>query len=194
MPFGLTQLLPGAILYMDTEGHSLRKLRHNLHVIKVDGKSRIRLLYDMEKHFDVRDIDYFKKLLGHRDNVIRTRAVCILAEMGGRRVVRPICNTLKNDKDSLVRHEAAFALGQLGASSALFTLSQSLKTDPSIFVRHEAAIAVGVIGSETGRDTLLRALTDESEEVRESARIALTNLDYISSIKRKRKFAKLTGG
>lgn len=183
-----------AILYMDIEGHSLRKLELYHHDIKVDAKSRIRLLYEMEKHFDVRDIDYFKKLLGHRDNVIRTRAVCILAEIGGRRVVGAICDTLKNDTDSLVRHEAAFALGQLGITSALFTLSQSLNSDPSLFVRHEAAIAVGVIGSERGRDTLLRALTDESKEVRESARIALANLDYISSIKRKGKFAKLTGG
>jgi hypothetical protein len=41
---------------------------------------------------------------------------------------------------------------------------------------------------------LHRALTDESKEVRESARIALANLDYIPSIKRKGKFAKLTGG
>jgi HEAT repeat protein len=63
-----------------------------------------------------------------------------------------------------------------------------------LFVRHEAAIAVGVIGSERGRDMLHRALTDESKEVRESARIALANLDYIPSIKRKGKFARLTGG
>lgn len=148
----------------------------------------------MEKHFDVRDIDYFKKLLGHEDSVIRTRAVCILAEIGGRRVVKAICDTLKNDKDALVRHEATFALGQLGVTEALVTLSQSLDSDPSLFVRHEAAIAVGVIGSERGRDMLHRALTDESKEVRESARIALANLDYISSTKRKGRFAKLTGG
>lgn len=76
----------------------------------------------------------------------------------------------------------------------MVTLSQSLDSDPSLFVRHEAAIAVGVIGSERGRDMLHRALTDESKEVRESARIALANLDYISSTKRKGKFAKLTGG
>ncbi|HZA42612.1 MAG TPA: HEAT repeat domain-containing protein [Nitrososphaeraceae archaeon] len=82
--------------------------------IEIDGESRIGLLYKMQKHFDVRDIDYFKKLLGHEDNVIRTRAVCILAEIGGRRAVKAICDTLKNDKDALVRHEAAFALGQLG--------------------------------------------------------------------------------
>jgi HEAT repeat protein len=148
----------------------------------------------MERHFDNSDIEYFKQLLHHRDNVIRTRAVCILAEIGGRRVVEAISDTLMNDKDSLVRHEAAFALGQLGFTDALITLSHSINSDPSLFVRHESAIAVGVIGSEQGRESLQQALSDESQEVRESARIALANLDYISSIERKGKFARLTGG
>ena len=148
----------------------------------------------MEKHFDKKDIEYFKQLLDHEDNVIRTRAVCILAEIGGRRAMKAISDILKNDKDSLVRHEAAFALGQLGFADALFALSHSINSDPSLFVRHEAAIAVGVIGSEQGRKPLLEALDDESDEVRESAKIALANLDYISGIKRKGKFARLTGG
>jgi len=148
----------------------------------------------MEKHFDNRDIEYFKQLLRHEDIVIRTRAVCILAEIGGRRVVDAISDTLTNDKDSLVRHEAAFALGQLGFTDALIALSHSINLDPSLFVRHEAAIAVGVIGSEQGREPLQRALFDKSQEVRDSAKIALVNLDYISTIKRKGKFARLTGG
>ncbi|MGA7370701.1 MAG: HEAT repeat domain-containing protein [Nitrososphaeraceae archaeon] len=148
----------------------------------------------MEKHFDNRDIEYFKRLLRHEDIVIRTRVVCILAEIGGRRVVDAISDTLTNDKDSLVRHEAAFVLGQLGFTDALIALSHSINLDPSLFVRHEAAIAVGVIGSEQGREPLQQALFDKSQEVRESAKIALVNLDYISSIKRKGKFARLTGG
>ena len=162
---------------------------------KFDDKSlRIALLYEMEKHFDSSDIEYFKQLLHHEDNVIRTRAVCILAEIGGKGVVDAISDTLTNDKDSLVRHEAAFALGQMGFPEALTTLSHSINSDPSLFVRHESAIAVGVIGSEKGRDPLQQALCDESHEVRESAKIALANLDYISSIRRKGKFARLTGG
>lgn len=161
---------------------------------KFNEKSRIELLHEMEGHFDSRDIEYFKELLHHEDNVIRTRTVCILAEIGGRRVVETISETLTNDNDALVRHEAAFALGQLGFIEALNTLSHSINSDPSLFVRHEAAIAVGVIGSEQGRDSLRRALSDESQEVRESAKIALSNLDYVSSIEKKGKFARLTGG
>ena len=159
-----------------------------------DDKVRIGLLNDMEKHFDNRDVEYFKQLLEHEDNVIRTRAVCILAEIGGKKVVDAISGTLKNDKDSLVRHEAAFALGQLGFNDALIALSHATNSDPSLFVRHEAAIAMGVIGSERGREPLQHALSDESQEVRESAKIALANLDYISSMKRKGKFSRLTGG
>jgi deoxyhypusine monooxygenase len=37
-------------------------------------------------------------------------------------------------------------------------------------------------------------LDDSSEEVRESALIALVNLEYISTMKRKNKFTKMTGG
>lgn len=159
-----------------------------------DAQLRVGLLHKMEKHFDKNDVEYFKHLLNHEDNVIRTRVVCILAEIGGKKVVDAISDTLENDKDSLVRHEAAFALGQLGFTDALNALSHAINSDPSLFVRHEAAIAMGVIGSERGRHPLEHALSDESEEVRESAKIALVNLDYISSIKRKGKFSRLTGG
>jgi deoxyhypusine monooxygenase len=67
-------------------------------------------------------------------------------------------------------------------------------SDPSFFVRHEAAVALGVIGCEKARKILDKALNDESEEVRESAIIALSNLDYISTIKRNNKFTRMTGG
>jgi HEAT repeat protein len=73
-------------------------------------------------------------------------------------------------------------------------LSNAVKSDPSYFVRHEAAVALGVIGSEDARETLNGALKDESEEVRESAIIALANLDYVSTIKRNNKFTRMTGG
>ena len=100
---------------------------------KFDDRSlRIALLYEMEKHFDSSDIEYFKQLLHHEDNVIRTRAVCILAEIGGKGVVDAISDTLTNDKDSLVRHEAAFALGQMGSLEALTTLSHSINSDPQL--------------------------------------------------------------
>ncbi len=123
---------------------------------------RMNILLEMEKQYDHRNAKFFLDLLTHTDNVIRTRAICILADLADEDSVYHISNVLKNDKDPLVRHEAA--------------------------------IALGVIGSESARGALDKALDDESEEVRESANIALANIDYISKVKRTNKFIKMTGG
>jgi HEAT repeat protein len=156
--------------------------------------SRIQLLIEMEKHFDIQDDTFFEKLLKHEDYIVRTRAVCIIAEISGEKAVELIGDVLLNDVDHLVRHEAAFSIGQLGYISGISALSTALLSDPSFFVRHEAAIALGVIGSEQSRDTLNKALNDEYQEVRESALVALANIDYVSYVKRNNKFTKMTGG
>jgi deoxyhypusine monooxygenase len=160
----------------------------------VKSDVRMRLLAEMETEYDNQNEQYFKDLLKHEDSVIRTRIICILADISGVDAVDSISRVLENDKNALVRHEAAFSLGQLGYTAATATLSNAVKSDPSYFVRHEAAIALGVIGSEDARETLNEALKDESEEVRESAIIALANLDYVSTIKRNNKFTRMTGG
>ena len=148
----------------------------------------------MEKHFDIQDDAFFEKLLKHEDYIVRTRAVCIIAEISGEKAVELIGDVLLNDVDHLVRHEAAFSIGQLGYISGISALSKALLSDPSFFVRHEAAIALGVIGSEQSRSTLNKALNDEYQEVRESALVALANIDYVSYVKRNNKFTKMTGG
>ena len=160
----------------------------------VKSDVRMRLLAEMETQYDNQNEQYFKDLLIHEDSVIRTRVICILADISGVDAVDSISRVLENDKNALVRHEAAFSLGQLGYPAATAALSNAVKSDPSYFVRHEAAIALGVIGSEDARETLNEALKDESEEVRESAIIALANIDYVSTIKRNNKFARMTGG
>jgi HEAT repeat protein len=161
-------------------------------IIELD--SRIQLLIEMEKHFDIQDDTFFEKLLKHEDYIVRTRAVCIIAEISGEKAVELIGDVLLNDVDHLVRHEAAFSIGQLGYISGINALSKALLSDPSFFVRHEAAIALGVIGSEQSRSTLNQALNDEYQEVRESALVALANIDYVSYVKRNNKFTKMTGG
>jgi HEAT repeat protein len=160
----------------------------------VKSDVRMRLLAEMETEYDNQNEQYFKDLLKHEDSVIRTRIICILADISGVDAVDSISRVLENDKNALVRHEAAFSLGQLGYTAATAALSNAVKSDPSYFVRHEAAVALGVIGSEDARETLNEALKDESEEVRESAIIALANLDYVSTIKRNNKFTRMTGG
>ena len=156
---------------------------------------RIKLFEEMEKQFENNNEQYFKELLDHRDNVVRTRAVCILAGIGGENAVEPISKVLKYDKNALVRHESAFSLGQLGYKSGIPALADAVRSDSSFSVRHEAAVALGVIGSEEARRTLSEALKDESEEVRESAVVALANLDYIKATNRADTlFSKMTGG
>ena len=152
------------------------------------------ILQQMEKEFEDKNIAYFCKLLKHNDYVIRTRSVCILADIAGEDAVDDISDVLLNDPDGLVRHEAAFSLGQMGFHSGVLALGKAVKNDKSMFVRHEAAVALGVIGSQDGRDILTEALNDKDEEVRESAVIALSNLDFVSQSDSKSRFAKMTGG
>jgi vesicle coat complex subunit len=120
--------------------------------------------------------------------------VCILAGISGENAIEPIGKVLKFDDNALVRHEAAFSLGQLGYTSGIAALADAIRSDSSFFVRHEAAIALGVIGSEEARKTLNEALKDESKEVRQSAVIALANLDYIKATNRTNVFTRMTGG
>lgn len=155
---------------------------------------RIKQFEEMEKQFDNKNVQYFEKMLHHNDNVVRTRAVCILAGIAGENAIEPISKVLKFDENPLVRHEAAFSLGQLGFTGGIAALSDSVRSDPSFFVRHEAAVALGVIGSEEARITLNDALNDENEEVRQSAMIALANIDYIRATNRTNLFTKMTGG
>src|SRR5919199_2267994 len=145
---------------------------------------RIKLFEEMETQFEKKNEQYFKTLLKHSDNVVRTRAVCILAGIAGENAIEAIGEVLKCDTNALVRHEAAFSLGQLGYTNGIPALADAVRSDSSFFVRHEAAVALGVIGSEEARLTLSEALKDESEEVRESAVVALANLDYIKATHR----------
>jgi HEAT repeat protein len=154
----------------------------------------IELFEEMEKQFDNKNEQYFKEMLDHHDNVVRTRAVCILAGIAGENAVEPIGKVLKFDENALVRHEAAFSLGQLGYTDGIAALAESVRSDTSFFVRHEAAVALGVIGSEEARKTLNDALNDENEEVRQSAVIALANIDYIKATNRSNLFTRMTGG
>jgi deoxyhypusine monooxygenase len=157
-------------------------------------QSRLDLLTEMEERYEKKDIQYFVKLLDHEDYVIRCRATCILVDMGGEDKVPYIAKVLKDDTNELVRHEAAFSLGQMCYSNGIVPLEDATKNDPSMFVRHEAAIALGVMGSKKVRATLENALNDPDKPVRDSAVVALSNLEFKEKLSKNEKFAKLTGG
>ena len=162
--------------------------------MEVIPSDRLGLLAEMEERYEKKDREYFVHLLDHKDFVIRCRAVCILVDMGGEDVVPYVAKVLKNDPNELVRHEAAFSLGQMCLRSGIKPLQDATCNDPSLFVRHEAAVALGVIGSQEAKETLQKALQDSSEQVRDSAVVALSNLKFMESLSKNEKFARLTGG
>ena len=162
--------------------------------MSVVTEDRLRLFSEMEEKYEQKDADYFVKLIVNDDFVIRTRATCILVDLGGEDKVQYVAKVLKNDPNELVRHEAAFSLGQMGYSSGIKPLEDATKNDPSMFVRHEAAIALGVIGSKEAIPTLEKALKDPDKPVVESAVVALSNIDFMDKLSKNEKFAKLTGG
>ncbi|KRT61269.1 MAG: HEAT repeat-containing PBS lyase [Thaumarchaeota archaeon CSP1-1] len=162
--------------------------------MSVVTEDRLRLFSEMEEKYEQKDADYFVKLIVHDDFVIRTRATCILVDLGGEDKVQHVAKVLRNDSNELVRHEAAFSLGQMGYSSGIKPLEDATKNDPSMFVRHEAAIALGVIGSKEAIPTLEEALKDPDKPVVESAVVALSNIDFMDKLSKNEKFAKLTGG
>jgi len=162
--------------------------------MEVVPQSRIDLFAEMESHYEKQDTEYFVKLLDHDDYVVRCRATCILVDLGGEDKVQYVAKVLKNDPNELVRHEAAFSLGQMCYSSGIEPLEDATANDPSMFVRHEAAVALGVVGSKSGSDVLEKALNDPEESVRHSAIVALSNLEFMNTLSKNEKFAKLTGG
>jgi len=162
--------------------------------MEVIPSSLLDLLSEMEEKYEKKDKEYFIQLLVHKNFVIRTRAVCILVDFGGEEMIPYVASVLKNDPNELVRHEAAFSLGQMCYHSGIKPLEDAVRNDPSFFVRHEAAIALGVIGSQDAKDTLQKALEDSSEPVRESAIVALSNLQFMEKLSKNERFAKLTGG
>ena len=162
--------------------------------MSVVTEDRLRLFSEMEEKYEQKDADYFVKLIVHDDFVIRTRATCILVDLGGEDKVQYVAKVLRNDSNELVRHEAAFSLGKMGYSSGIKPLEDATKNDPSMFVRHEAAIALGVIGSKEAIPTLEEALKDPDKPVVESAVVALSNIDFMDKLSKNEKFAKLTGG
>src|SRR5215831_7717627 len=147
--------------------------------MEVIPKTRLELLSEMEERYEKKDKEYFVHLLDHNDFVIRTRAVCILVDFGGEEMIQYVAKVLKNDPNELVRHEAAFSLGQMCLRSGIKPLEDATRNDDSLFVRHEAAVALGVIGSQEAKETLQRALKDSSEQVRDSAVVALSNLKFM---------------
>ena len=101
---------------------------------------------------------------------------------------------LLDHEDYVIRCRATCILVDIGGEDKVQYIAKVLKDDTNELVRHEAAIALGVVGSKKSRETLERALNDPDEPVRDSAVVALSNLEFMEKLCKNEKFAKLTGG
>ncbi len=134
----------------------------------------------MEAAFAERDESYFTRVLREeRSLVLRVHAVCILAEVGGKKSIPTLADVLLHDPDPLVRHEAAFSMGQIGLSTGNNALEKAVLSDPDPIVRHESAAALGSIGSPSAENVLRKALDDKDEIVKNSARASLFNIEFL---------------
>ena len=71
--------------------------------MNVVTENRMNLFTEMEEKYEKKDTEYFVNLLDHQDYVIRTRATCILVDIGGEDKVNHIAKILKDDPNELVR-------------------------------------------------------------------------------------------
>ncbi len=145
-----------------------------------DEAHAMQVMKGMENAWEKKDESYLVRVLQQEPSlVLRVHAVCILAEVGGEKSVPALADVLLNDPDPLVRHEAAFSLGQIGLSEGNTALSDAVIKDKDPIVRHESAAALGSVGSSDSVDVLTRALFDEDEMVRNSAKASLFNIRFL---------------
>lgn len=134
----------------------------------------------MEAAFSRKDESYFLDVLRREPSlVLRVHAVCILAEVGGKKSIPTLSDVLLHDPDPLVRHEAAFSMGQIGLTAANDALVKAMLSDSDPVVRHESAAALGSIGSPSAEGALKQALKDKDDIVSNSARTSLFNIEFL---------------
>jgi len=147
----------------------------------IDDKDHcMQVMGGMETAFSTKDEEYFMRVLKDEPSlVLRVHAVCILAEVGGEKCIPTLADVLFHDPDPLVRHEAAFSLGQIGLAAAVEALEAATLSDPDPIVRHESAAALGSIGSPAAEGALTKALDDQAEIVKNSAKTSLFNIEFL---------------
>src|SRR2546426_11292348 len=103
-------------------------MRSTATMIKIpDHSGDFETLERMEWAFSKGELAYFQKVLDEKPSIVlRTHAVCMLADMKSEAAVPLLAGALQEDPSPLVRHEAAFALGQLEFKSAVPSLLEAM--------------------------------------------------------------------
>jgi len=116
-------------------------------------------------------------MLSSLDSVVRRKGLYLLSFFQPQMSLPYFSALLLNDGSAVVRHEAAFFLGTLRVPEAIDPLAEAVVNDKNELVRHEAAEALGDLGIAESRAVLRRALQDPSVNVRETAAMAIRQLD-----------------
>lgn len=114
--------------------------------------------------------------LNDKDEGVRINVAEALGELGFRKAVKPLINSLR-DKDS-VCWVAAIALGKIGGRKTVTLLIKETK-DADEVVRQVAAFSLGEIGNKRAVKPLLMALSDKTHIVRHAAAVALGKINDI---------------
>ncbi len=117
---------------------------------------------------DPRPIEVLIEALSDSDALVREAAAQALGLIGDPRAADPLARRLK-DPDEYVRKRAASALMLLPSADALVALNEAAVNDPAPDVRRYAVEALGWLAHPVSVRTLIKALDDESAEVRTSA-------------------------
>jgi len=140
-----------------------------------------RIVYfKMAPQFSQDQIATVGKLLNDPNRPLkeRFRALFTLKNVGGSCAIEWISKAFK-DESNLLKHELAYCLGQMQDLSAIPKLTEILKNkNEAAIVRHEAAEAIGALGSEDSLDLLTKYCTDDSVEVAETCKMAITRIKW----------------
>jgi len=114
-------------------------------------------------------------LMGDSHWPARSAAAVALGAIADQRAVPALIAGLEDERES-VRSSAMRSLGKMRAKTAVEPLIRLLLEAETAYIRKEAALALGEIGGERARNALERALSDETDIVREHAGDALRSL------------------
>jgi len=121
-----------------------------------------------------------RQALQDGDGVIRRKTLQLLSILEPREALEDVSGVLAKDPCPVVRHEAAFFLGALRIQEAVDPLCQAMLYDKEDLVRHEAAEALGDLGFKSALSALNKATKDASSVVRDTAQLAILQLEKSS--------------
>lgn len=88
---------------------------------------------------------------------------------------------LKNDPNGVVKHEASFQIAARNMRDKIPALVDSALHDSSILAKHESIEALGLMRAYEAEPEIMKALNDESIDVRETAKFVLKRFDRLKA-------------